>query len=147
MLETSSFPREETMTSLLPRPSLGLPDILEMFETGWPFGERHAMRVETYAEKGEFVVRCELPGVDPDKDIHINVEGNQLKISAERRHEERTERHSEFYYGTFSRTLLLPTSCNTDDIKAEYEAGILTIRMPRREAGMHKEIPVARKGK
>ncbi|MBB5157567.1 Hsp20/alpha crystallin family protein [Saccharopolyspora phatthalungensis] len=132
---------------LLPRPSMGLPDIFQMFETEWPFGERHAMRVETYAEKDEFVIRCELPGVDPDKDIHINVEGNQLKINAERKHEERTDRHSEFFYGSFSRTLLLPTSCNTDDINAEYEAGILTIRIPRREVEMRKEIPVARKGK
>ncbi|MGW1680214.1 Hsp20/alpha crystallin family protein [Saccharopolyspora sp. NPDC002376] len=134
------------MTSLQPRPGLGLPDIFQMFETEWPFGERHAMRVEAYAEKDEFVVRCELPGVDPDKDIHINVEGNQLKIDAERKHEERSARHSEFHYGAFSRTLLLPASCNTDDVKAEYEAGILTIRMPRREAETHKEIPVARRG-
>ncbi|MEU6263563.1 Hsp20/alpha crystallin family protein [Saccharopolyspora shandongensis] len=82
-----------------------------------------------------------------EKDIHINVESNQLKINAERKHEERTDRHSEFHYGAFSRTLLLPTSCNTDDIKAEYEAGILTIHMPRREAEARKEIPVARVGK
>ncbi|MDA3644288.1 Hsp20/alpha crystallin family protein [Saccharopolyspora indica] len=135
------------MTSLLPRPGRGLPDIFQMLETEWPFGERHAMRVETYAEKDELVVRCELPGVDPDKDIHISVEGNQLKIDAERKHEERTERHSEFYYGSFSRTLLLPASCSTDDIKAEYEAGILTIHMPRRETETRKEIPVARTGK
>ncbi|MDA3628187.1 Hsp20/alpha crystallin family protein [Saccharopolyspora oryzae] len=134
------------MTSLQPRSGLGLPDIFQMFETEWPFGERHTMRVEAYTEKDEFVVRCELPGVDPDKDIHINVEGNQLKINAERKHEERSERHSEFHYGRFSRTLLLPTNCNTDDVKAEYEAGILTIRMPRREAEARKEIPVARKG-
>ncbi|KAA5826070.1 Hsp20/alpha crystallin family protein [Saccharopolyspora hirsuta] len=135
------------MTSLLPRPSMGLADIFQMFESEWPFGERHAMRVETFTEGDEFVIRCELPGVNPDEDIHINVEGNQLKINAERKHEERTERHSEFYYGTYSRSMLLPMSCNTDEIKAEYEAGILTIRMPRRETEVSKEIPVSRKGK
>ncbi|MBB5158513.1 Hsp20/alpha crystallin family protein [Saccharopolyspora phatthalungensis] len=135
------------MTSMLPRPSRGLPDLFQMFETEWPFGERHAMRVETFTDKNQFVVRCELPGMDPDEDIHINVEGNQLKITAEREYEERTDQHSEFHYGSFSRTLLLPSSCDTENIKAEYEAGILSIRIPRKEAERSKEIPVARKGK
>ncbi len=105
------------------------------------------MRIESYAEKDEFVVRCELPGVDPDRDIHINVEGNQLKVTAERKREEHADRHSEFHYGSFSRTMLLPSSCNTEDIKAEYESGILTIHIPRREIEGHREIPVARTGK
>lgn len=135
------------MTSLMPRPSMGFPDIIRMFESEWPFGERHSMRVETFTEQNEYVVRCELPGVDPDNDIHINVEGNQLKIDAERKHEERTETHSEFHYGSLSRTLLLPASCNTEEIKAEYENGILTIRIPRRETEATREIPVARRGK
>ncbi|MER7080512.1 Molecular chaperone IbpA, HSP20 family [Saccharopolyspora kobensis] len=135
------------MTSLQPRSGMGLADIFRMFEGEWPFGEHHAMRAETFTEGEEFVIRCELPGMNPDEDIHINVEGNQLKINAERRHEERADRHSEFYYGNYSRTMLLPMSCNTDEIKAEYEAGILTIRMPRRETQVSKEIPVARKGK
>ncbi|MGW1679668.1 Hsp20/alpha crystallin family protein [Saccharopolyspora sp. NPDC002376] len=133
------------MTRFLPRTNL--PDIFQAFETEWPFGEPHTMRLETYRDENEFVIRCELPGVDPGEDIHINVEGNQLKIEAERKHEERTEQHSEFHYGSFSRTLLLPTSCNTDDIGAEYEAGILTVRIPRREIEQRKEIPIARKGK
>ncbi|MER7016080.1 Hsp20/alpha crystallin family protein [Saccharopolyspora sp. NPDC000359] len=133
------------MTSLLPRPSTGLADIFRMFDEQWPFGEHHAMRVETFTEGDDHVIRCELPGVDPDEDIHINVEGNQLKIHAERRHEQRSDQHSEFYYGTFSRTMLLPTGCNTDDIKAEYDAGILTIRMPHKDTGNTKEIPVMRK--
>ncbi|CAM01736.1 heat shock protein Hsp20 [Saccharopolyspora erythraea NRRL 2338] len=134
------------MTSLLPRPSMALPDLFRMFESEWPFGERHSMRVEAFTDEGDFVVRCELPGIDPEN-IHINVEGNQLKIDAVRKQEHRAEAHSEFYYGSYSRTMLLPSSCDTDNINAEYENGILTIRIPRREAEASKEIPVARKGK
>ncbi|GAA2804213.1 hypothetical protein GCM10010470_44230 [Saccharopolyspora taberi] len=130
-----------------PRSGMGIPDLFRMFEGEWPFGEHHSMRMETFTDEGAFVVRCELPGVNPDEDIHINVEGNQLKIDAERRHEERAERYSEFYYGSLSRTMLLPASCNTDDINAEYENGVLTIRIPRRETEVSREIPVARKGK
>ncbi|GAB3278463.1 Hsp20/alpha crystallin family protein [Parasphingorhabdus pacifica] len=135
------------MTNLIPRPGSAFPDLLQWFENEWPFGERHPMRIESYSEANEFIVRCELPGMDPDEDIHINVEGNQLKITAERRSAERTDRHSEFHYGSFSRTLMLPNSCSPDDIKAEYESGILTIHMPRKEVETGREIPVARTGK
>ncbi|GAA4616231.1 Hsp20/alpha crystallin family protein [Saccharopolyspora hordei] len=135
------------MSSMLPRPSVGLADIFQMFENEWPFGERHALRVETFTEGDEYVIRCELPGVNPDEDIHINVEGNQLKIDAERKHEERSDQHSEFHYGHYSRSMLLPQSCDTDQIQAEYDAGILTIRMPRKQTQVSKEIPIARKGR
>ncbi|WP_263253756.1 Hsp20/alpha crystallin family protein [Saccharopolyspora rosea] len=134
------------MTSSLPRPSRGLPDIFQLFETEWPFAVRHAMRVETFTEQNDFVLRCELPGVDPDNDIHVDVEGDQLTVNAERRSEERAGRRSEFHYGAMSRSLLLPTDCDTDNISAEYDAGILTVRIPRRAKESRHEVPVARKG-
>lgn len=134
------------MTSLLPR-SRGLPDLLHWLEGEWPHSEQHPMRIESYLDNDEFVIRCELPGVDPDKDIHIHVEGQQLKIAAERRREEKTDRHSEFHYGALSRTLLLPQSCDTENIQADYESGILNMRMPVRQAENAKEIPVSRRGK
>jgi HSP20 family molecular chaperone IbpA len=134
------------MTSLRPRPGSSLPDLLQWFEGDWPFGERRPIRVETFTEEGTLVVRCELPGMDPERDIHITVEGNQLTISGERKQEERTETSSEFRYGSFSRTITLPTTCDTDAIEAGYDAGILTIRIPKREAAMSKEIPVTHSG-
>ncbi|KEI45785.1 Hsp20/alpha crystallin family protein [Saccharopolyspora rectivirgula] len=135
------------MPSMLPRPSMTMPEVFHWLESGWPFGEHQPMRTETYVDQGDFVVRCELPGVDPEKDIHIRVEGNQLEITAERKSEERSSQHSEFHYGTYSRTMLLPDNCNLDEIKAEYEAGILTIRVPQQEGGSSREIPVMRTGK
>lgn len=134
------------MTSMLPRPR-GFPDLMQWLESEWPHAEQRPMRIENYTDGDEFVIRCELPGVDPDNDIHIHVDGQQLKITAERRHEEKDERHSEFHYGSFSRTLLLPETCRTDDIDAEYESGILNIRMPIRQAENAKEIPISRRGK
>ncbi|MEV4729660.1 Hsp20/alpha crystallin family protein [Saccharopolyspora sp. NPDC049426] len=116
-----------------------------MLESDWPFGERHSMRVEAFTDEGDFVVRCELPGVDPD-DVHVHVEGDQLRIDAERKQEDREEAHSEFYYGSYSRAMLLPSGCDVENIKADYENGIVTVRMPRRETPAAKEIPVARKG-
>ncbi|RCW39634.1 heat shock protein Hsp20 [Halopolyspora algeriensis] len=134
------------MTSMLPRPGSALPDLLHWFESEWPFEGRHPMRVESYTDEGEYVIRCELPGMDPDRDIHLTVEGNQLRVSAERTSEERTDRHSEFRYGSFLRTINLPMGCDTDEIKATYDTGILSIRIPKRETSTSKEIPVARSG-
>ncbi|GAA4831856.1 Hsp20/alpha crystallin family protein [Saccharopolyspora rosea] len=132
------------MTNIRPRPGSTLPDLLQWLES--PFGERHAMRIESYVDQGQFVIRCELPGVDPDNDIHLDLQGNQLNITAERRYEERDDQHSEFHYGTLNRTLLLPANCNTDEIEAEYDAGILTVRIPQRDSGGRREIPIARRG-
>src|SRR5690606_41336348 len=79
-----------TMPSMLHIQIMTMPEVFHGLESGWPFGEHQPMRTETYVDQGDFVVRCELPGVDPEKDIHIRVEGNQLEITAERKSEERS---------------------------------------------------------
>lgn len=135
------------MTHLMPTRGTPMPDLLEWLESQWPFGDRHPVKVETYAEEGELIVRCELPGMDPENDIHLTVEGTMLKISAERSREEHGDRHTEFQYGAFTRSLTLPAGADPDQIKADYDAGILTIRIPKREASAGTEIPVARRTK
>jgi HSP20 family protein len=136
-----------TMTSRIPRPVSGLPDVFEWLGADWPFDDKHPARIESFVENGDFVLRSELPGMDPDRDIHITVEGDQLKIQAERSQQQHTDQRTEFRYGSYSRTISLPAGCQTDDIEANYEAGILTIRMPLREAARGKEIPIAREPK
>jgi HSP20 family protein len=75
----------------------------------WPFRE---IKVEEFVEGDQLVVRAEVPGVDPDRDIDVSVENNVLTISAERResNREKFERgfHSEFRYGSFVRQVRLP---------------------------------------
>ncbi|WP_291407353.1 hypothetical protein [Actinophytocola sp.] len=51
------------MTSLMPRSFF--PDVVRLLE-GWPFGDHHAVRIEDYREDGKYVLRAELPGMDPD---------------------------------------------------------------------------------
>lgn len=92
------------------------------------------IRVDEYQEGNDLVVRAELPGIDPDKDVELVVSDGMLRINAQRRMEEKTEdkgylRH-ELRYGTFTRALPLPEGVSGDDITANYRDGILEIRIP-----------------
>lgn len=92
------------------------------------------LRVEEVHEDGTLVVRAEIPGIDPDKDVNVSVTDGMLNISAKR--EERTEYkgkdsyRSEFHYGNFSRRLALPPGVAKDAVKANYKDGILEVRIP-----------------
>jgi HSP20 family protein len=117
------------MTSLMPRPFV-FPEVVRLLEGGWPFGDHHAARIEDYREDGRYVLRVELPGVDPEKDIRIQVQGVELSIAAERTVEKHDTTHSEFSYGKFARTVRLPAGALPDEISATYEAGILEVTVP-----------------
>ena len=75
------------------------------------FGEGQ-VRVEEYMDGDTLVIRAELPGIDPDKDIEITIADGMLHIHAERRQEQEVEEkdlyRSEIDYGAFTRTLPLP---------------------------------------
>jgi HSP20 family protein len=92
------------------------------------------MKVEERMDGDALVVRAEMPGIDPDKDVTISVTGNMLHLQAERRREEKHEEgghvRSEFSYGSFRRILPLPVGATEDDVKATYKDGILEVRVP-----------------
>jgi HSP20 family molecular chaperone IbpA len=91
-------------------------------------------RVEDYIKDNTYVVRAELPGMDPDKDIEITIEGGTLTIHAERREETKEAHRSEFRYGSFTRSVALPDQADTEHITATYDKGILEVRVPVPEA-------------
>jgi HSP20 family protein len=94
-----------------------------------------AIRVDQFREGEDTeIIRAELPGIDPEKDVDLTVGDGLLRINAERRVEEKTEdkgylRH-ELRYGRFARTLPLPEGVTESDITATYKDGILEIRIP-----------------
>ena len=75
------------------------PDIFDWLDSPWsawlPFGHAQTFRVEDHTEDGKYLVRAELPGLDPDKDIEVTVESGMLTIHAERREESKEGRHSD----------------------------------------------------
>lgn len=121
-----------------------------IFEEGWPaLREEHPLRVEELVDKGDRVIRIELPGIDPERDVDILVDSGALHIRAERREESKSDDrrgvHSEFRYGSYSRTLPLPAGVSEEDIKATYADGILEVRVPVKEEGQPKKVPISRK--
>ncbi len=115
------------------------PDLADWFE-GFPFGmpfgtEARFIRIEETEEDGSYVVRAELPGIDPDRDVEITVDRGVLTIRAERSEEKKEKQRSEFRYGSFSRSITLPEGVRDEDISAVYDKGILTVRAPLGEAG------------
>lgn len=103
--------------------------------------------VDVFSRGEDLVVRAELPGVDPDKDIDISFQDGALTIRGERRHEDRTEKDDyyrfESSYGSFLRTIPLPHGVKAQDIKATYENGILEVVIPKvGELSAARKIPV-----
>lgn len=85
------------------------------------------------------VVRLELPGVDVDKDVTIELQGGHLTISGERRDEHASDDNGrslrEVRYGSFSRSFAVPAHVTGDAISASYDAGVLTVRVSGVYAG------------
>jgi HSP20 family protein len=94
------------------------------------FGLTPQMRVEDYVEDGEYVLRAEMPGIDPEKDVEVSVDGDVLTIRGERTEEERTKNRHELHYGSFSRSVTLPAGAKADEVTATYADGVLELRVP-----------------
>ena len=106
------------------------------------------IRVEEFHEDGGLVVRADLPGIDPEKDVELTVSDGMLHIHAERREEEKREEkgylRQELRYGSLSRTLPLPGGVTESDITANYKDGILEIRIPAPKHEPGKTIPISK---
>lgn len=123
------------MTSIVQRSSNPLSEVLDWFESGAPFSLRGMglapyLHVEDYMEDDTFVVRAELPGIDPDKDVTVTIDGDLLNIRGERREEKKEKNRSELHYGSFTRTIRLPHDVLADDVTATYTDGVLEVRVP-----------------
>jgi HSP20 family molecular chaperone IbpA len=106
------------------------PDLVEWFEE--PFMTlrpylAQPMRIEDFVEDDHYMVRAELAGIDPEKDVEVTVGAGYLTIRAERHDKAEGKHRTEFRYGSFSRSLPLPAQANADDVKASYDHGILTV--------------------
>ena len=116
-----------TLTRRESRPFLDLFDWMDSPMTMFRPLLGQGMRMEDYVRDGHYVVRAELPGVDPDKEVDVSVNDGILSIRAERKEEEIDKTHSEFRYGVFSRRIVLPPGADEEHVVASYDKGILEV--------------------
>jgi HSP20 family protein len=106
----------------------------DMLSGGARSTEKWPMHVEEYVEADHCVIRLEMPGLDPDKDIDVEIGSGTVHVTARR--EERTtddrpgSYRSEFRYGSFERYVPLPEGATDKDVAATYKDGILEVRLP-----------------
>jgi HSP20 family protein len=104
-----------------------------------------APSVDIYENEHELVVKADLPEVDP-KDLDIRVENNILTIRGERKFEKKVNEENylrvERSYGSFARSFTLANTVNSEAIKADYQNGVLTLSIPKKEEAKPKQIKV-----
>ena len=109
----------------------------QTFEMGLPLDVRE--------NENEYIVEASIPGVNPD-DLDITYDNNTLTIRGEMKSEE--ENKGETYhlrerrFGSFSRSLTLPSSIKADQIEANYKDGILTLTLPKAEEAKPRRIQI-----
>ena len=104
---------------------------------------------EIVKDGDDAVVRIELPGVDVEKDVHVEVDRGALIIHGERRDEHSEEKNGrtlrEVRYGSFRRSFALPSHVSGDAVTASYDAGVLIVRVKGAYAGTEaKQIPITK---
>jgi len=106
-----------------------------------------AVPMDAYREGDVYVIALDLPGVALDA-IDIDVERNMLTVKAERRPVAKADdvqmELSERPLGVFSRQLMLADTLDTEKITADYEAGVLTLRIPIAERAKPRKISIGR---
>jgi len=113
-------------------PRAVVPDLIDWFEEPFltlrPYLGQ-AIRIEDYTEDGQYVVRAEIAGIDPGKDLEVLTGAGYLTIRAVRAGQAEGKHRSEFRYGSFTRTIELPPGADAGSVTADYAGGILTIKV------------------
>ncbi len=134
-------------------------EIDSLFERffGEAWGSRHleslagrlgmAPRIDLAESQDHIIARAELPGVDP-KDLEVTVSGDILTVRGEKRREEEVEqggyRHAERQFGTFRRSLQLPSTADPSQIDATFKDGVLTVTLAKKPEAKARRIVVKR---
>ena len=115
----------------------------------WMETDSWNLALDVAETEGEFLVKASLPGIKPD-DLEITYNANVLTIKGETKEEKEVDEKRyhlrERRYGSFSRSISLPATVKQDAIEASYEAGVLTLHLPKAEDAKPKRIEIKKGG-
>ena len=101
--------------------------------------------VDVYEDEHNVTLKIEVPGID-EKDIDVRIENNTLTVHGERKYEkeekEENYRRVERQYGSFTRTFTLPTTVDQESVQADYDKGVLKIKLAKKAEAKPKQIKV-----
>ena len=115
-----------------------------------PFGDNFRMpSVDLIENNDHFLVKAELPGFKPE-DIDIHIEGTVLMLSGKLEETKEDKKEGQYHVrerrqGGFQRAITLPTTVDTEKADANFENGVLTLKLPKHEAAMPKKIAIQHK--
>ncbi|MFJ3908217.1 Hsp20/alpha crystallin family protein [Streptomyces vinaceus] len=119
--------------------------VQQLSGTSGTWSKPSVMPMDAYREGEEYVIAFDLPGVSTEA-IDIDVERNMLTVKAERRPVAKADsvkvELSERPLGVFSRQIVLADTLDTERIKADYDAGVLTLRIPIAERAKPRKISI-----
>lgn len=125
------------MTKLMRR-DRSLSDLVDWFENEVamapllhrPLIAASPLRIEEQVDDKNYTLRVEIPGIDPDRDVELTISEGILSVRAERQEKKTEPNRSEFRYGSFQRSVALPSNADADKVSATYTDGILQITVP-----------------
>lgn len=101
--------------------------------------------LDVYQTENDFVVRASMPGAKPEE-VDISLTGDTLTIKGEHKEEQEIKEQNyarkEIRYGSFNRSIVMPTQIQSDKVEATFDNGILTLTLPKAEAVKPKQIKI-----
>ena len=101
--------------------------------------------VDVYEDEHNVTLKIEVPGID-EKDIDVRIENSTLTVHGERKFEkeekEENYRRVERQYGSFTRTFTLPTTVDHENVQADYDKGVLKVKLAKKAEAKPKQIKV-----
>jgi HSP20 family protein len=118
-------------------------------ELPWGIAGEWSPRIDVSETETAVIVKAEVPGLDKD-DIEVSVCGDALTIRGEKKDERKESKGNyrllERRYGTFQRTVSLPTGIDAEKVDAEFKNGVLSITLPKTEETRTKKIEIKKEG-
>jgi HSP20 family protein len=108
-------------------------------------GSQWSPAIDVYDSNDNILIKAELPGLKKDE-INISVKNNSLVIQGEKKRDSEVKEENfyktERFYGSFCRTIQLPSDVDVDKIDAKYKDGVLSLTLPKKEESKPKQITI-----